>query len=194
MTTQKVDRRIQRTRQLLQDALIALILEKGYDKITVKDIIDRANIGRSTFYAHYLDKDDLMESSVEKLKEEIEEHFISSGDADAQNMMMPSLVLFQHTQKQHHLYKAMIGGGGIEIVVKAIRDGLMAHARAHFEGAERAGKELAIPMDVLVTHLAGSLQNLLTWWLDNDMPYPPERMNEIYMQLVVGGIDSVIEG
>lgn len=194
MTTQKVDRRIQRTRQLLQDALIALILEKGYDKITVKDIIDRANIGRSTFYAHYLDKDDLMESSVEKLKEEIEEHFISSGDADAQNMMMPSLVLFQHTQKQHHLYKAMIGGGGIEIVVKAIRDGLMAHARAHFEGAECAGKELAIPMDVLVTHLAGSLQNLLTWWLDNDMPYPPERMNEIYMQLVVGGIDSVIEG
>ncbi len=193
MTPKKVDRRIQRTRQLLQDALIALLLEKGYDKITVQDIIDRANVGRSTFYAHYLDKDDLMESSVEKLKEELEVHFPSSGHADPQNMMMPSLALFQHTQQQHHLYKAMIGGSGIEIVANAIREGLTAHARAHFESAERAGKRLVIPMDALVTHLAGSLQTLLKWWLDNDMPYPPERMNEIYIQLVVDGVESVVE-
>ncbi len=60
MATKKVDRRIQRTRQLLQDALITLILEKGYNKITVQHIIDEANVGRSTFYAHYLDKDELM--------------------------------------------------------------------------------------------------------------------------------------
>ena len=52
MTDQKVDRRVQRTRQLLEDALIALILEKGYDKITVQNIVDQANVGRSTFYAH----------------------------------------------------------------------------------------------------------------------------------------------
>ena len=63
MTNQKVDRRIQRTRQLLEDALIALILEKGYDKITVQNIVDQANVGRSTFYSHFLDKDDLMENS-----------------------------------------------------------------------------------------------------------------------------------
>ncbi len=190
MSPSKVDRRIQRTRQLLQDALIALILEKGYDKITVQDIIDHANIGRSTFYAHYLDKDDLMESSVEKLKEELGQHL---GSSDSKRAMMPILALFQHTQKQHHLYKAMIGGGGIEIVVNAIREGLMAHARTHFEEAERSGKRLAIPMDILVTHLAGSLQTLLTWWLDNDMPYSPERMNEIYMQLLMGGLESVVE-
>ncbi len=48
-------------------------------------------------------------------------------------------------------------------------------------------------MDILVTHLAGSLQTLLTWWLDNDMPYSPERMNEIYMQLLMGGLESVVE-
>jgi AcrR family transcriptional regulator len=193
METQKVDRRVQRTRQLLKDALIALILEKGYDKITVQNIIDRANVGRSTFYAHFLDKDDLMESSVEKLKEELGQHMFLASDGDPENVLMPSLALFRHTQKQHHLYKAMIGGKGIDIVVKAIRDGLTAHARAHFEDAERAGKRLAIPMDILVTHLAGSLQTLLTWWLDNDIPYSPERMNEMFMQLVVGGIDAVIE-
>ena len=63
MGSRKVDRRIQRTRQLLEDALIALILEKGYDKITVQNIFDQANAGRSTFYSHFLDKDDLMENS-----------------------------------------------------------------------------------------------------------------------------------
>jgi len=56
MESRKVDRRIQRTRQLLDDALIELILEKGYDKITVQNIVDQANVGRSTFFAHYLDK------------------------------------------------------------------------------------------------------------------------------------------
>ncbi len=194
MANQKLDRRVQRTRQLLQDALIALILEKGYDKITIQNIIDHANVGRSTFYAHYLDKDDLMESSVERLREELGQHFAASGHGDAQSVMMPSLTLFQHTQQQHHLYKAMIGGRGIEIVVKAIREGLVAHARAHFEGAERAGKRLTVPIEILTTHVASSLQTLLTWWLDNDMPYSPERMNEIYMQLVMGGIEAVIEG
>ena len=63
MESRKVDRRIQRTRQLLDDALIELILEKGYDKITVQNIVDQANAGRSTFYSHFLDKDDLMENS-----------------------------------------------------------------------------------------------------------------------------------
>ncbi len=59
MVRQKTDRRVQRTRQLLHDALISLILQKGYDRITVQDIVDRANVGRSTFYDHFQDKDDL---------------------------------------------------------------------------------------------------------------------------------------
>ena len=75
MGSRKVDRRIQRTRQLLDNALIELILEKEYDKITVQNIIDQANVGRSTFYAHYLDKDDLLEKSMERTMEEFGPHF-----------------------------------------------------------------------------------------------------------------------
>ncbi len=193
MENQKMDRRIQRTRQLLQDALIALILEKGYDKITVQDIIDRANVGRSTFYAHYLDKDDLMESSLEVLREELGQHFHSSRENDAQNVVMPSLALFQHTQHQHHLYKAMIGGRGIDIVIKAIQELLVDHARTYFEAVESSNKKINVPVDVLSIHVASALQTLLTWWLDNDMPYPPEKMNEIYSKLLMGGIQGVIE-
>ncbi len=63
----KPDRRIQRTRQLLHEALITLILEKGYDAITVQDILERANLGRSTFYAHYQDKEALLLSGFQEL-------------------------------------------------------------------------------------------------------------------------------
>ncbi len=69
MKTGQTDRRVQRTQALLQDALLALIEEKGYAAITVQDILDRANLGRSTFYMHYRDKDDLLVSGFEQLKD-----------------------------------------------------------------------------------------------------------------------------
>ena len=78
-------------------------------------------------------------------------------------------------------------------MLKAIRDGLTAHARAHFEQAERAGKRLDVPIEILVTHLVGSMQTLLIWWLDNDIPYPPEQMNKMFMELVAGGINTVVK-
>ena len=64
----KLDRRVQRTRQLLQDALIAMVIEKGYDAVTIQDIIDRANVGRATFYAHFADKQTLLTSRLEDLR------------------------------------------------------------------------------------------------------------------------------
>ncbi|VAW31082.1 hypothetical protein MNBD_CHLOROFLEXI01-1200 [hydrothermal vent metagenome] len=192
MTTQKVDRRIQRTRQLLQDALITLILEKGYDKITVQHIIDEANVGRSTFYAHYLDKDDLMAGSVGKLRGELHQHIVGDNDHE-QDATIASLALFRHTQEQHHLYKAMIGGKGIDIVVTVLNDALLDHAQAYFKQIEEDEGQLSVPVPVAATFLASTLQTLLTWWLDNDMPYPPEKMNEMFMQLVMGGITAVVE-
>src|SRR6186713_2598586 len=54
------DRRVSRTRRALKEALTDLILEKGYEAVTVQHVIDRADVGRSTFYAHFLDKDDLL--------------------------------------------------------------------------------------------------------------------------------------
>jgi AcrR family transcriptional regulator len=193
MQAERIDRRVQRTRQLLLDALIALILEKGYDKITVQNIIDRANVGRSTFYSHYLDKEDLMENSMERLLQELGQHMAKADTDGEEEAFPPSLPLFRHTQKQHHLYKAMIGGGGIDIVVKAINDAIISHAQAHFERLEREGCHLLVPMPVVTTYLAGSLQTLLTWWLDNDMPYPPEQINHMFLQLTMPGISAALE-
>ena len=192
MATKKVDRRIQRTRQLLQDALITLILEQGYDKITVQHIIDEANVGRSTFYAHYLDKDDLMASSMDLLRGELHQHLSGAGGGgEEEEETAVSLALFRHTKEQYQLYKAMIGGRGIDIVIKAIDDALMAHAHTHFAQLEQELGPLTVPVPVVATFFASTLQTLLRWWLDNEMPYSPEEMNEMFMRLVMGGITAV---
>src|SRR5437660_10085913 len=68
MVKRATDRRVQRTRQLLQDALISMMIEKGYEATTVQDIIDRANVGRATFYAHFADKETLLASRIEDLR------------------------------------------------------------------------------------------------------------------------------
>src|SRR5688572_21995012 len=69
-----LDRRVQKTRKLLQDALVELVAEKGYEAVTIREILDRANVGRSTFYAHFQDKDQLLHSILEGLQALFEEH------------------------------------------------------------------------------------------------------------------------
>ncbi len=174
------DRRVRRTKQRLNDALESLIVEKGYDKITVQDLIDRADVGRSTFYAHYETKDDLLVSWTQ-LADEIELH-MAQDQTDAESAM-PSLALFRHLGEYHHLYKAMLGGGGIDIVTEMIHSRLLRHATSELERRPDANHQTTIPIEVRAAFLASSLLALLTWWLDNDMPYPPESMDEMYQEL-----------
>ncbi len=179
-TERPPDRRVRRTKQRLNDALESLIIEKGYDKITVQDLIDRADVGRSTFYAHYETKDDLLVSWTE-LAADMELH-MAQEQTDA-GSIMPSLALFRHLAEYHHLYKAMIGGRGIDIVNEMIHGMLLRHATSELERRPDANDQTTIPIEVRAGFLASSLLALLTWWLDNDMPYPPESINEMYQEL-----------
>ncbi|GAA3240691.1 TetR/AcrR family transcriptional regulator [Nonomuraea helvata] len=182
-----VDRRVRRTRELLRRALVELILEKGYDRITVQDIIDRADIGRSTFYAHYTDKDDLLLSNLEELasafEEHMERHFASRAEPN------PVLAAFQHADRQRDLYKALAGKRGAEVM----RAGL--HSRIK-EAMTRQIPEFlphrdsAVPVDVAMEFLLTSLLGLLVWWLDNDVPYTAEEMADMYMRLIGPGVQA----
>ena len=103
-----VDRRVQRTRQLLQEALVTLILEKGYEAVTVQDLIDRANVGRSTFYAHFRDKEELFLSGFEHLWSQFEQHLADQAAIDT-SLWVISGILFQHAQNYRCVYKALVG-------------------------------------------------------------------------------------
>src|SRR5262245_10661694 len=101
----KNDRRSLRTRQHIKIALVELLLEKQFVSITVQDILDRANVGRTTFYEHYLGKEDLLQSSLEDLLHALAHHAHENQSA---SLFFPSLDLFKHVKDQHRLYRAFV--------------------------------------------------------------------------------------
>lgn len=192
MENERVDRRVQRTRKLLIDSLMALIAEQSYESITVQDIIDRANLGRSTFYLHYQDKEDLMQSSIEGVVSKLIHGIENSSNIDKESWnpahILSTLPIFRHAQEQHRFHKAMVGGRGIEVLTTEIQRLLSGHIQEQINLLLSDGRVPAIPPPVLAQYLSGALLTLLFWWLDNNMPCSPERMDEIFQDLTMPGI------
>lgn len=196
MPDKKVDRRVQRTRQLLNRALMSLIVEKGYDSVTVQDIIDRANLGRSTFYAHYQDKEDLLLSGIDEVV-----HSLIWGDGTVSNdeqekgkspRILSTEIIFQHAQEEHQLHKAIFGGRGMDVMIKEIQKHLCSHIEEQINQLLPDGKSPPVALSVISNYLAGALLTLLVWWLEKDMPYPPERMDTLYQELSMPGVWAVL--
>lgn len=188
MKNQKNDRRSQRTRSLIDRAFVELLVEKTYDTITVQDIIDRANVGRSTFYAHYLDKEDVLTSQFQWLIENLHQAPLT----DMAQGTLASLEIFRHTQAHHHLYKALMWGQGGEMIFK-IWYGLINHQIEQVLIQYLNGRPSTVPPLVLATFISGAFLALLRWWLDNNMPYPPEEINRMFEQMVMPSIKAVLE-
>ena len=180
MNKKTPDRRIQRTRQALLKALTDLILEKGYESVTIQDIIDRANIGRSTFYFHFQDKEELLLSGFENMRESFE-GFYKRVSPDQTGWDF-SLTLFQHAEEHRDFVKAMLGKQAGSIVLNHVQKNLIALLKGHFL-AIWPPKNPPLPLDVFVQYLASSFLGLLTWWLNNDAPYSSEQMNAFFKKL-----------
>ena len=183
------DRRIQRTRQLLQDSLIALILEKGYEAITVQDIIDHANVGRSTFYFHYKDKEDLLLSGFDNLRNIFEE-FREQLSPDKTTWDF-SRALFQHAEENRQVFKALFGIQTGDILLKHVQKNLFAFLHDHFQERWSTNTRV-VPIDVFVQYSVNTILGLLTWWLDNDIPYTAVQLNEYYRLLTEPTINQIL--
>jgi AcrR family transcriptional regulator len=191
---QKRDRRIQRTEQLLHEALIELILEKGYDAITIQDILDRANIGRSTFYAHYRDKEDLLLSGFQVLFEVFKKEYGKTNAPDTDPVQAWkdfSRFFFQHAGSHRDLFKAMIGEQGGKVIQDHLLSSVTHYIRDHL-AALLSGNQKDIPIDLLTHFMASSYLSLLSWWLDRGMPYPADQMDHLYQNLVFPGIQNML--
>jgi AcrR family transcriptional regulator len=189
MPNLKTDRRSQRTQRIIHEALMALIQEKRYDAITVQDIIDRADVGRSTFYAHYQDKEDLMASLLTHMMDVLSQ---MPGQASATGLerLLPTRDLFEHVQQNQHLFKGMLRGRGLEMFFEKGQDYWSQKIAAELQAILPDGKSPAVPVPVTAHFVAGSLVTILRWWLDNKMPYSPNEMDQIVKRLVMPGIQS----
>ena len=147
MDKKKTDRRVERTRQLLRDALVSLILEKGYQKITVQDIIDKANVGRSTFYSHYQDKEDLLFSGFDELAYDLDRHRRPPDETgEDQEHLLHSLEFFIHANDNRELYMAMSESGGGEQLLEIGRQHMQNHIEAHLVQFPSIRQEFPLPV------------------------------------------------
>lgn len=190
MKTQKDDRRSQRTRQALHQALFALMREKRYDAITVQDIIDRANVGRSTFYAHFVDKEDLARTNIEQVLDGLIQS--SAPGAPGERGLIATAALFEHVREQFPLFQMQHGGLGLELFFERSQAYWSQKIERDLQGQLPPGKLPAVPMPILAHYVTGTWVTLLKWWLDNKMPYSPQRMDEIFQQLVLPGVAAAL--
>jgi len=177
----KNDRRSQRTRQLLSAALVELIREKDYKTITVNEIIERANVGRSTFYAHYKDKDDLFLGELDRVIEVLSQRIPGQDEMP----FFPSLGLFQHVSEEYELYKALVWTPGIDLLIKHMQKSLTQRVE---QGLQNSGEEYNIPLPILANFITGSFLTLLKWWLENKKKQTPQQINEMFKKLILSGI------
>ena len=191
------DRRVQRTRKVLHEAFVDLILEKRYDKITVQDIIDRANVGRSTFYAHFVDKEDLLLHGLHHYGIEFNEHKQAAQTSppaehlDGTDHVVHSLAFFQHAYENRSLYRAMVDGGGADFILNTAREHITADIETHLDARMAGSNPSAISLPVATSFLAGALMSVLAWWLDNGMPIPPHEVNQMYLALATPSLSAL---
>ena len=181
----KTDRRVGRTRELLQKALIELIREREYDTITIQDIVDRANVGRTTFYLHYNSKDELFVSCHEAILREFHIgalHPLSREELLAPDAPSGSTSAYQHLEEARHLLFSIFQSRDGLPILRRIRD----WNAQEIETTLRTGfneVESTIPLDVLAHYLAGAQIALVQWWLEKRQPYTPQMLAQMFHRL-----------
>lgn len=189
MKQDKQDRRSQRTRHLVSSAMMELLLEKQYEAITVQDILDQAGIGRSTFYTHYFDKEDVLASLAEQqiglLSQELSQR-------DVGQRIAPSLELFQHAQQYQQHFQAMLRGHAREVLWETGQLLLSRNIEQALVTVRAENYSPSTPLAVVSQYLAGALLNLLNWWLEAGMPYTPEEMDRIFRGLALPGVWAIL--
>ncbi len=198
MTKYKLDRRVRRTRKRLQEALIALILEKGYPKVTISDLLERADVGRSTFYLHYADKDELLASCFDNLHEKLEEHAQSvftrdSSNPDAMSSFLAfPLMLLKYIETEHRLFKALIGlkSGGVR--TEFVKTLFLSYFRPILAAVNRSNLH-DYEFEAVLQFTVNSLMALVVWWIDADMPCSAEECASLVIRLIGPGLHGTLD-
>lgn len=181
----KTDRRVRRTRELLQQALIELISERGYDAISIQDIVDRANIGRTTFYLHYNSKDELFISCHEAIVSKFRIgplHPLSREELLSLEAPPGMTSAYRHLEDARALLYSVFQGKDSLLILRRMRDWSTRDIEANLRSAFPE-KDSFIPLDVLALYLAGAQIGLVQWWLEKRQPYTLEDLAQMFHRL-----------
>lgn len=191
MSKKAIDRRVPRTRAMLQQGLCALLRKKRYEAITIGDICTAANVGRSTFYAHYKSKDNLKRSGLDSLHGVLAQRQKAArrdpGDVRDRSFDF-SLSVFEHARDHLDHYRTLVGGRGGAVALAKLREMVTDLVRRELAVMITRRSTEDIPREAAVEYVVGAYMALLTWWLDNGAKVPPQRMDAMFRHLTTQGI------
>lgn len=185
------DPRVRKTRRNLREAFIRLILEEGYDSITIQDIASEAETARITFYRHYMDKEQLLTDCLDTLYEELVNKIESQISGGISNVVTPIHVFYEHLASEEQLYKVLFSSLGTQTVIKRLTH-YMSERLAHQLELLPASGKVNTPLEVIANHLASAQIGLGVWWLEKNQPYSIDAMTEMSFSLSLYGIFRVL--
>jgi AcrR family transcriptional regulator len=186
----KPDQRVRRTCQQLGNALLALIQEKPINEVTVQDVLDRASIGRSTFYLHYRDMDDLLISQLEGFLEAMST--LLSVRKEESHRVVPVAELFAHIGNQNELYRKLSESGHLKEFFDLAEGYFARGIERRLTESGRFKKLSKRELAACASALAGSMLSLLRWWLDRGEKESPHAMDELFHRMVWNGLQECL--
>lgn len=175
-----IDPRVSRTKELLENALLDLMEEKEYNKITVQEIAKRSTLNRATFYLHYYDKEELLQTYLDDALEVLEES-VRIPDAEFKylsNEPHPVFIrMFEQMMKHGRFYKIMLADNKIPSFSSQVIKIIERFVRSASEYLEKDGNEKNVPNEIAVAYISSAYLGVIIWWLKNDMPYTPTYMS-----------------
>lgn len=185
------DLRVQRTRKLLREALLALLSEKSFSAITVDELTRRAMVNRASFYRHFHDKYELAEHIFDHALNELlvrlgppapdtRHHYLGEGPRAWAE-------LFTHFIAHERLYRALLDRNGSLWFMRKMRDRMMTRVHERMQEARQAEERSPIPEDVVLAFFTSAFVGLIAWWFEQRRPYTPEQMAAWLLRLLARG-------
>ena len=192
----KEDRRVRRTRESLHKALISLALEKNYDSITVQEVLDRADVGRSTFYTHFQSMDELLSLGTQELRVTLNSALEQQRKSAKphENVIAFSRAMFDHAYGYRNVYFALLNTGAWPIVRQQLQavleDLIRRECKAEIAKLKTANSE--VPVDLFVHYLTAAFFAVLIWWMDRRSRLTPSQIDDVFRSLVLPTVRAVL--
>jgi len=186
MSVNQNDLRVIKTKRGLREAFIRLLLQKGYDAISIQEIATEAQAARVTFYRHYKDKEELLVDCLNVIYEEVSRRVKQVSREDIQKGSSPLLVFYEHIQEEEELYTILFSSRGTQVVIERLRK-LFAERIKEQIGERFPDKQLQVPLEIIAYYSASARIGLAIWWLENGKPYPAKYMAQASRWLIRAG-------
>jgi AcrR family transcriptional regulator len=176
------DRRVLRTRTMLREALVSLMCERGWEAVNIQMLCERANVGRSTFYTHFADKEELLVSGFDDLR-----RMMVAQRAPAEGRIGFVRGLIEHAYENKRLFRALIGRRSGQVVQERFRRLVLELTRDELEGLGAPAGQL----DAIARYVGGAFTELLIWSLDKPKPISPDELEQLFQELTAGVLDRM---